>query len=92
MSHYSFPILQNREVLLCLNELSIEVVEDDLVHPTPGKVQHVYSQLIELLLNQRREDMMQPAFSGMAVCTADFETICASNPGQESCNSGPKPE
>ncbi|KAL3899704.1 MAG: hypothetical protein SGPRY_012599 [Prymnesium sp.] len=66
MAQYSFPILQNKEIVLVLNELQIEAVEDDLLHPTSGKVQLVYQQLIELLLNQRREDMVQPQFAGMA--------------------------
>ncbi len=65
MSHYSFPILQNKEILLCLSELSIEATEDDLLNPTAGKVQMMYSQFIELLLNQRREDMLQPSFQGL---------------------------
>lgn len=66
MSQYSFPILQNKEIVVVLNELSIETVEDDLVNPTSGKVQLIYQQLIELLLNQRREDWLQPQFAGMA--------------------------
>lgn len=65
MSHYSFPILKNQDILLCLSELSIEATEDDLVNPTSGKVQLMYSQFIEILLNQRREDMLQPSFSGI---------------------------
>lgn len=65
MSQYSFPILKNSEVLLCCNELSIELVEDDLVNPKSVKVQKVYNQLNELLLNEGREDMNQPAFAGM---------------------------
>ena len=59
MSQYSFPILKNSEVLLCCNELSIELVEDDLVNPKSVKVQKVYNQLNELLLNEGREDMNQ---------------------------------
>lgn len=66
MSHYSFPLLKNQEILLCLNELSIEAADDDLTNPTSGKVQLIYSQLIELLLNERREEMLQPKFAGMA--------------------------
>mmetsp|Transcript_42730 Transcript_42730/g.106345 ORF Transcript_42730/g.106345 Transcript_42730/m.106345 type:complete len:450 (+) Transcript_42730:39-1388(+) len=66
MSHYSFPILPNKEIVHLLNEISIEVVDDDLLNPTSGKVQLLYQQLVELLLNQRREDMLQPQFAGMA--------------------------
>ena len=62
---YSFPILKVNEILCCLNELSIGAVEDDLKKPQPLKVQMIYSQFIELLLNEKREDMAQPAFSGM---------------------------
>lgn len=62
---YSFPILKIDEVLLCLSELSIDAVAADLNEPTPGKVEQIYSQLVELLLDERREDMVQPNFNGM---------------------------
>lgn len=65
MSNFSFPLLKNGEILLCLNELQIASTEEDLLKPNPLKVQLIYSQFIELLLNQKREDMVQPAFSGI---------------------------
>lgn len=64
-SHYSFPLLSAKEILLCLSELSVECIEDELLNPTSGKVQMMYSQFIEMLLNQRREDMVSPAFQAM---------------------------
>jgi|TARA_B100000524_G_scaffold233545_1_gene124129 kinetochore protein Nuf2 len=65
MANYSFPLLKSGEILLCLHELQIASTEEDLQKPNPLKVQLIYSQFIELLLNQRREDMVQPAFSGI---------------------------
>ena len=63
---YSFPLLPVREIRDTFGELRIQVTEDDLANPAGWKVKQIYEQLIELLLNQRREDMAQPAFSGIA--------------------------
>ena len=65
MSQYSFPILQNKEILLCLQELQMAATEEDLLKPTPVKVQTIYAQFIELLLGEKRDEMVQPAFKGI---------------------------
>ena len=62
---YSFPMLPPREICATCAELAINVVEDDLTNPAGWKVKQIYEQLIELLLNQRREDML-PSLNGMA--------------------------
>ena len=63
---YSFPLLPVREIRDTFGELRIQVTEDDLANPAGWKVKQIYEQLIELLLNQRREDMAQPSFGGIA--------------------------
>ena len=62
---FSFPALRPKEILLCLHELQIPCLEDELQNPTSGKVQHMYGQFIELLLNQRRDDMVSPVFQAL---------------------------
>ena len=62
---YSFPLLPVREIRDTCGELRIAVTEDDLTNPAGWKVKQIYEQLIELLLNQRREDML-PSLNGMA--------------------------
>jgi kinetochore protein Nuf2 len=65
MSQYSYPLLQSDEILTVLRELTIDATSDDLINPTPQKVHVVFSQLVELLLNQKQEDTAQPQFSGI---------------------------
>lgn len=65
MSHYSFPMLKDQEILECLHELQIQTSMDELKKPTQFKVQSIYQQFVEKLLNQKQEDMAQPSFSGM---------------------------
>ena len=62
---YSFPILKVDEIRDTMNELQINLTNDDLTQPAGWKVKQIYEQLIELLLNQRREDML-PSLNGMA--------------------------
>ena len=61
----AFPLLKSAEILQCLNELGIASSEDDLLHPTGLKVQHIYASFNELLLHRKREDMAQPDFEGL---------------------------
>ena len=65
MAQYSYPLLQSDEILTVLRELTIDATSDDLINPTPQKVHVVFSQLVELLLNQKQEDTAQPQFSGI---------------------------
>ena len=65
MSHYSFPLLKKAEIRVTLGELNIPVTEDDLENPAGWKVKQIYEHLIELLLNQRREEMTTPVFSAI---------------------------
>jgi len=65
MSQYSYPLLHSEEILTVLRELTIDATTDDLLNPTPQKVHVVFSQLVELLLNQKQEDTAQPQFKGI---------------------------
>ena len=65
MAQYSYPLLQSDEILTVLRELTIDATSDDLINPTPQKVHVVFSQLVELLLNQKQEDTAQPQLSGI---------------------------
>ena len=65
MSQYSYPLLHSEEILTVLRELTIDATSDDLINPTPQKVHVVFSQLVELLLNQKQEDTAQPQFKGI---------------------------
>lgn len=58
----SFPLLTKPEMMECLHELGIDVIETDLTQPASGKVELIYSKLIEILLDQGPEERAQPVF------------------------------
>lgn len=61
--HYSFPILDDADILLCLRELQVNVSETDLVNPTPQVVHSIYCHFLDILMNVTRDDLMQPQFT-----------------------------
>jgi len=66
---YSFPILRGSEILLFMSELKVKLTEAELSEPDKHKesIRRVYEQLVDLCLNISREEMNQPAFSGLSV-------------------------
>lgn len=65
--HYSFPILQMKEILVCLKELSIPMTKDELKTPTSEKMLVVYEMLVEGLMNLNKDDFRQPPFGALDV-------------------------
>jgi kinetochore protein Nuf2 len=61
--HYSFPILDDNDILLCLRELQMNVQETDLVNPTPQAVHSIYCHFLDILMNVTRDDLVQPQFT-----------------------------
>jgi len=66
---YSFPNLKVNDIMICLKELGINTTEDDLTHPEKNKdvLMHMLEQLTEICTGTTREEMNQPAFSGLSV-------------------------
>lgn len=66
---YSFPNLKIHDIMLCLKELGISMSEDELSCPEKNKdvVLHMLEQLTEICTGTTREEMNQPAFSGLSV-------------------------
>lgn len=54
MSHYSFPILSDREVAQCLNELGLSASIELLSKPTFEFVQPIYENLVAALMGISR--------------------------------------
>ncbi|KAG7666604.1 putative kinetochore protein NUF2 [Nannochloris sp. 'desiccata'] len=65
MSHYSFPILTDREVAQCLNELGMTYSVEQLSKPTFELVHPIYENLVTALVGITREEMQQPVFSAI---------------------------
>ena len=54
MSHYSFPILTDREVAQCLHELGLNASVEQLGKPTFEFVQPIYENLVTALVGITR--------------------------------------
>ena len=60
---FSFPLLTNAEILLCLNELELGVTEAELLNPDRhrDKIRAVLEQLAEMCSGVTREDLCSAA-------------------------------
>ncbi|KAK3239512.1 hypothetical protein CYMTET_50565 [Cymbomonas tetramitiformis] len=70
---YSFPVLTNQEILLCLSELEIPATELDLQKPTFETAKQIYYSLVQLLVGVTREELQQPVFE--AVDALEFPAL-----------------
>lgn len=64
---FSFPPLKAKEITQCLHQLGITVTEEELVHPEKhaDQIRRIYEYLTELCMGVSREEIQQPAFSGL---------------------------
>ncbi|KAI5820961.1 Nuf2 family-domain-containing protein [Pyronema omphalodes] len=53
----SFLVLDQKDIVACLNDLDIIFTLEDIRNPTPLKVQYVYERLVDVLLGLRRESI-----------------------------------
>ena len=67
VSQYSFPTLENREILECMSELGCSISEEQLTKPTPDHIMRVMEQLLDLFMGFSADDNAQIKFSGMDV-------------------------
>ena len=65
--HYSFPILKNKEILLCLKELHIPMTLEEIKAPTGEKMKAVYDQFVEKMMGITKEDSSNPQFGALDV-------------------------
>jgi len=65
---YSFPMLKSGEILQCMGELQIPLTEAELMAPekNKGEIRRAFQHLVELCTGITREEMSQPAFSGLS--------------------------
>lgn len=66
-AQYSFPTLENREILECMSELGCTISEEQLTKPTPDHIMRVMEQLLDLFMGFSADDNAQIKFSGMDV-------------------------
>ena len=46
----SYPILDNKDLLMCLKEMGVSLTADQLGKPTPDTVRNSYEYLVTMLL------------------------------------------
>lgn len=64
---YSFPLLERKEILKCLNELEIGIAltEPDIVKPTMDTIKPAYEIIVQSLVGVTREELQQPVFNAI---------------------------
>ena len=64
---FAFPVLKVAGIVQCLYEIGISVSEDELLNPDKNidQIKFIFEQLAELCTGITREEMAQPAFSGL---------------------------
>lgn len=66
---FNFPLLSCNEIVLCLHEIGISsATEDELTNPDKNKdqIRRMFEHLAEIVTGTTREEMSQPAFSGLS--------------------------
>lgn len=64
---YSFPLLKNKEILLCLKELQIPFTEEDQKNPTAEKLKEVSEIFVEKMMGIYKDDARKAPFSAIEV-------------------------
>ena len=59
---FSFPLLSNSDITMCLNELGVPFSESQLVKPQAAEMKEVYARFLELLTGVSEEENSQPQF------------------------------
>ena len=64
---FAFPVLKHGAIIQCMHDLGINCTEENLLHPEKNieLCRLMYEQLAELCTGVTREEMNQPAFSGL---------------------------
>jgi hypothetical protein len=70
-SQFVFPILKNADIVLCLQELGVPFVEEDLTKPTPQRMQMVYEAFADILMGYTRETFE----ANVRACAAEVENF-----------------
>ena len=65
MAQYSFPVLENDELLPCLEEMELPLSALDLAKPTYEIVRPLYENMLTTLTGITREELMQPVFTAI---------------------------
>jgi DNA repair exonuclease SbcCD ATPase subunit len=66
---FSFPILKPQEIFGCLKELGVSLTEEEYLNPEKNKdqIRRMWEQLTEICTGSSRDELNQPAFSGLSV-------------------------
>ncbi|KAJ9525155.1 hypothetical protein QJQ45_020681 [Haematococcus lacustris] len=65
MSQFSFPVLENDELLPCLAEMEVSLDASQLAKPSYEVTRPVFEQIVIMLTGITREELTQPVFTAM---------------------------
>ncbi|KAI8474597.1 MAG: Nuf2 family-domain-containing protein [Monoraphidium minutum] len=65
MSQFSFPVLENEELLPCLEEMEIPITAAQLAKPTYEVVAPIFENILVNLTGITREELNQPVFAAI---------------------------
>jgi hypothetical protein len=63
---YSFPVLKASEIFACIREMQIPVSEEEIKKGDVMAVRKIFEVFIENIMGTTKEEMSQPAFSGLS--------------------------
>ena len=70
-SQFVFPNLKNSDIVLCMQELGVPFSEEDLLKPTPQRMQMVYEAFADILMGYTRETFD----ANVRACSNEVETF-----------------
>jgi kinetochore protein Nuf2 len=62
---YSFPILNNADIVQCMNDLEIPLTAEELSTAPKDAVRRVFESLVDMCTGVTKEELSQPAFAGL---------------------------
>ncbi|KAF0689597.1 Aste57867_18969 [Aphanomyces stellatus] len=65
-SLYSFPVLKLSEIFQFMREAKINMTEEEIKNCEPAAVRRFFETFVEVNLNVTKEDLSQPALSGLS--------------------------
>lgn len=63
---YSFPVLKPSDIFACIRNMQIPVSEEDIRKCDVLAIRRIFEVFIENIMGTTREEMSQPAFSGLS--------------------------
>ena len=68
-AQYSFPLLQHKEIISCLDELGMDATEGEVLSkPSPEVLRPIYLKFVELLMGVDKDIIQEPEYDSVESC------------------------